>query len=165
MGGGTPDRPMTLRALLAPDCGEGVGLGHLERMLALADALRTHSSVSLILPEGDAVLHRRVEDRGHTAVAVPGETATRVQAAITAPDRSTSWCSTDTCSMQRCRPVCASARHSQWSMTSAFPPPATSPSIRHRAASVFGPRERLRSWAALTMRSCARRSRRRARQC
>lgn len=82
MGGRTSDRPMTLRALLAPDCGEGVGLGHLERMLALADALRTHASVSLILPEGDALLRRRVEDRGHMAVAVPGETATRVQAAI-----------------------------------------------------------------------------------
>ena len=82
MGGGTRYRDMTLRALLAPDCGEGVGLGHLERMLALADALQPHVSVSLILPEGDAVLRRRVEDRGHTAVAVPGETATRVQAAV-----------------------------------------------------------------------------------
>jgi spore coat polysaccharide biosynthesis predicted glycosyltransferase SpsG len=79
VGGGTRGA-VTLRALLAPDCGRGVGLGHLERMLALADALQPDVSASMILPEGDPVLRRRVEDRGHTVVVAPGDTATRVEA-------------------------------------------------------------------------------------
>ena len=79
MGGGTRDRAMTLRALLAPDCGHGVGLGHLERMLALADALQPDASISLILPAGDSMLRRRVEDRGHEVVEAPGATPARVE--------------------------------------------------------------------------------------
>jgi UDP-2,4-diacetamido-2,4,6-trideoxy-beta-L-altropyranose hydrolase len=74
---------VTLRALLAPDCGRGVGLGHLERMLALADALQTNVSVSLILPERDDGLLRRVADRGHATVVAPGETAARVEEVVT----------------------------------------------------------------------------------
>ncbi len=74
---------MTLRALLAPDCGPGVGLGHLERMLALADALQPDVSASLILPENDPVLRRRVEDRGHSVAVAPGNAATRVEAVAT----------------------------------------------------------------------------------
>lgn len=84
MGGGARDRAMTLRALLAPDCGPGVGLGHLERMLALADALQPDVSVSLIVPDGDAVLRQRVEGRGHTVVTAPGSTASRVEAVVAA---------------------------------------------------------------------------------
>jgi spore coat polysaccharide biosynthesis predicted glycosyltransferase SpsG len=87
MGGGTRDRAMTLRALFAADCGPGVGLGHLERMLALADALQPDVAVSLILPEGYPVLRRRVEDRGHTGVTAPGETAVRVEAVVAATRR------------------------------------------------------------------------------
>jgi spore coat polysaccharide biosynthesis predicted glycosyltransferase SpsG len=79
MGGGTRDRAMTLRALLAPDCGHGVGLGHLERMLALADALQPDASISLILPAGDSMLRRRVEDRGHEVVEAPGAAPARVE--------------------------------------------------------------------------------------
>jgi UDP-2,4-diacetamido-2,4,6-trideoxy-beta-L-altropyranose hydrolase len=73
---------MTPRALLAPDCGTGVGLGHLERMLALADALRSDLDVALIVPEGDVALRQRVISRGHTALAAPGPTAQRVGAAV-----------------------------------------------------------------------------------
>jgi UDP-2,4-diacetamido-2,4,6-trideoxy-beta-L-altropyranose hydrolase len=84
MGSGTRDRAMTLRALLAPACGHGVGLGHLERMLALADALKPEGSVSLILPSGDSMLRRRVEDRGHEVVEAPGTTASRVESVVDA---------------------------------------------------------------------------------
>jgi spore coat polysaccharide biosynthesis predicted glycosyltransferase SpsG len=84
MGGNTRSPLVTLRALLAPDCGPGVGLGHLERVLALADALRPEASVSVILPEGDPGLRRRVEGRGHAAVPAPGETAARVEAVAAA---------------------------------------------------------------------------------
>ena len=69
---------MTLSALLAPDCGPGVGLGHLERLLALADALQSDASVAVILPAGDSGLRRRVEDRGHVVIDAPGATAVRV---------------------------------------------------------------------------------------
>jgi UDP-2,4-diacetamido-2,4,6-trideoxy-beta-L-altropyranose hydrolase len=84
LGGDGRSSVVTLRALLAPDCGPGVGLGHLERMLALADALRAHATVSLIIPEGDAVLRRRVAGRGHTVIEAPGETADRVASVIAA---------------------------------------------------------------------------------
>ena len=87
MGGGGRNRVVTLRALLAPDCGPGVGLGHLERLLALADALQPEASVSLVLPEGDSALRRRVEDRGHAVVAAPGDTAARVEAVLTTTQR------------------------------------------------------------------------------
>src|ERR1700693_4807541 len=73
---------MTPRALLAPDCGTGVGLGHLERMLALADALRPDLDVALIVPEGDVALRQRVIARGHTALDAPGPTVQRVDTAI-----------------------------------------------------------------------------------
>jgi len=41
---------VTSRALLAADCGRGVGLGHLERMLALAEALRPEVEASVLVP-------------------------------------------------------------------------------------------------------------------
>ena len=75
---------MILRALLAADCGPGIGLGHLERVLALADALQPDVSVSVVLPEGDTALRKRVEDRGHTVVVASGETAARVEAIVAA---------------------------------------------------------------------------------
>ncbi len=50
--------------LLAPDCGPDVGLGHLERALALADALQGNAEPVIVTgpdgPEGD-----RVRARGH----------------------------------------------------------------------------------------------------
>jgi spore coat polysaccharide biosynthesis predicted glycosyltransferase SpsG len=84
LGGDGRSHVVTLRALLAPDCGPGVGLGHLERMLALADALQPHASVSLIIPEGEIALRRRVADRGHAVIEAPGETADRVESVIAA---------------------------------------------------------------------------------
>jgi hypothetical protein len=57
-------------------------LGHLERLLALADSLQPEASVSLILPAGDLELRRRVEDRGHMVVTAPGETAARVESVV-----------------------------------------------------------------------------------
>jgi UDP-2,4-diacetamido-2,4,6-trideoxy-beta-L-altropyranose hydrolase len=75
---------MTPRALLAPDCGIGAGLGHLERMLALADALRPDLDVALIVPDGDIPLRQRVIDRGHTPLEAPGPTAHRVGIAVSA---------------------------------------------------------------------------------
>jgi UDP-2,4-diacetamido-2,4,6-trideoxy-beta-L-altropyranose hydrolase len=86
MGGRARARLMTLRALLTADCGHGVGLGHLERMLALADALQADASVSLVLPEGDTALRHRVENRGHHVVEAPGAAPNRVEA-IVATDR------------------------------------------------------------------------------
>lgn len=82
MGGGARGRVVTPYALLAPDCGSGVGLGHLERMLALADALRPDLEIGLIIPEGDVALRQRVIDRAHTPLDVPGPTAQRVDAAV-----------------------------------------------------------------------------------
>jgi len=84
MGGDAPDRSVTLRAVLAPDCGHGVGLGHLERMLALADALRPDTLASVVLPEDDAELRRRVEDRGHAVVAARGSAGDRIDAILAA---------------------------------------------------------------------------------
>lgn len=69
------------RAVLLPDCGAGVGLGHLERMLALADALSVDLQVAVVVPEGDAALERRVAGRGHDAVQLPGSTSARARAA------------------------------------------------------------------------------------
>jgi UDP-2,4-diacetamido-2,4,6-trideoxy-beta-L-altropyranose hydrolase len=73
---------VTPRALLVPDCGQGVGLGHLERMLTLADALVPHLPVSVLVPEGDAVLRTRVSDRGHDALEAAGAAADRVEAVV-----------------------------------------------------------------------------------
>jgi len=70
------------KALLAADCGRGVGLGHLERMLALADALRPEVEVSVLVPDNDAALRRRVSDRGHTPVEARGDTPLRVASAV-----------------------------------------------------------------------------------
>lgn len=84
MGGDAHDRDMTLRALLAADCGSGVGLGHLERMLALADALRPDVDLALVMPDDGGALRRRVEARGHTVVTAPGSAARRVEDAVAA---------------------------------------------------------------------------------
>ncbi len=84
MGGGERGRTVTRRALLAADCGSGVGLGHLERMLALADALRLDLDVVIVVPQGDAEVRRRVTDRGHVPWEAPGDTPARVAAAVDA---------------------------------------------------------------------------------
>jgi UDP-2,4-diacetamido-2,4,6-trideoxy-beta-L-altropyranose hydrolase len=73
---------MNPRALLVADCGEGVGLGHLERMLALADAMRATIEVRVVIPEGDTALRRRVADRGHAPQEIAGDTSQRAEAAI-----------------------------------------------------------------------------------
>ena len=75
---------MTPRALLAADCGRGVGLGHIERMLALADALQPELGVVVLVPDDDEVLRRRVIDRGHSAIAARGDTPRRVASAVAA---------------------------------------------------------------------------------
>jgi UDP-2,4-diacetamido-2,4,6-trideoxy-beta-L-altropyranose hydrolase len=73
---------VTPRALLAADCGSGVGLGHLERVLALADALAAHMDISILVPRGDTSLARRVADRGHRTIEASGPTPERVGAAV-----------------------------------------------------------------------------------
>jgi UDP-2,4-diacetamido-2,4,6-trideoxy-beta-L-altropyranose hydrolase len=80
VGGGASGLVVTPHALLAADCGSGVGLGHLERMLALADVLAPDLETSILIPQGDASLQRRVADRGHRAIEAPGSTAERVDA-------------------------------------------------------------------------------------
>lgn len=84
MGGGARGQVVTPRALLCADCGSGVGLGHLERMLALADALQGDVDVIVLVPEGDQPLHQRVTDRGHALIAASGDTVNRVGAVIDA---------------------------------------------------------------------------------
>jgi UDP-2,4-diacetamido-2,4,6-trideoxy-beta-L-altropyranose hydrolase len=81
VGGGARGPVVTSRALLAADCGSAVGLGHLERMLALADALIDDMQVAILVPAGDASLSRRVSDRGHRPIEAPGSTPERVDAA------------------------------------------------------------------------------------
>jgi UDP-2,4-diacetamido-2,4,6-trideoxy-beta-L-altropyranose hydrolase len=78
---------MTPRAFLVADCGGGVGLGHLERMLALADALRSTMEVRVVIPQGDTALRRRVADRGHAPQEIPGDTPQRAEAAVGAAFR------------------------------------------------------------------------------
>jgi UDP-2,4-diacetamido-2,4,6-trideoxy-beta-L-altropyranose hydrolase len=82
VGGGARGRFVTPRALLCADCGTGVGLGHLERMLALADALRPDVDVVVLVPEGDQALQDRVALRGHAFTAASGDTANRVETAV-----------------------------------------------------------------------------------
>lgn len=84
MGGRARVNVVTPRALLAADCGSGVGLGHLERMLALADALHPDLEVAVVVPEGDESLRRRVAERGHAPLAKPGDASQRVEAALAA---------------------------------------------------------------------------------
>jgi len=68
--------------LLVPDCGPGTGLGHLERLLAVADALReTAAHCTVAVPHGDAALRQRVAARGHAPVEMPGDVADRAVAA------------------------------------------------------------------------------------
>jgi UDP-2,4-diacetamido-2,4,6-trideoxy-beta-L-altropyranose hydrolase len=89
VGGGARGHHVSPLALLAPDCGTGVGLGHLERMLALADSLRPDLEVRVLLPEGDEMLRQRVVGRGHLPLELPGETAVRAAGAVrvaTPPD-------------------------------------------------------------------------------
>jgi UDP-2,4-diacetamido-2,4,6-trideoxy-beta-L-altropyranose hydrolase len=81
VGGGARGHLVTPRALLAADCGRGVGLGHLERMLALADALRPDVEVSVLVPEDDPELQARVIDRGHSVLPARGNSCERVEAA------------------------------------------------------------------------------------
>jgi UDP-2,4-diacetamido-2,4,6-trideoxy-beta-L-altropyranose hydrolase len=82
VGGGARGQVVTPRALLCADCGSGVGLGHLERMLALADALQPDVEVVLLVPDGDHALQQRVTERGHALIAAPGETASRVERVV-----------------------------------------------------------------------------------
>jgi hypothetical protein len=65
---------MTRRALLIPDCGVGTGLGHLERALALADALREGRRMA-------ACGRRLVDCRGALRVAHAVRALTRTQVA------------------------------------------------------------------------------------
>jgi UDP-2,4-diacetamido-2,4,6-trideoxy-beta-L-altropyranose hydrolase len=82
VGGGARGHAVSPLALLVADCGAGVGLGHLERMLALADALRPDLEVCVLLPDGDPVLRQRVVDRGHLPLEVPGDAAQRAADAV-----------------------------------------------------------------------------------
>jgi UDP-2,4-diacetamido-2,4,6-trideoxy-beta-L-altropyranose hydrolase len=79
VGGGARIPLVTPRALLCADCGTGVGLGHLERMLALAEALQPDIEVAVVVPETDEVLQKRVADRGYRVIEAPGDTVHRVE--------------------------------------------------------------------------------------
>lgn len=81
MGKGAHGGAVTARALLVPDCGTGVGLGHLERMLALADALRPDLVASVVVPNTASALRDRVANRGHDALEVAGSVNGRAVAA------------------------------------------------------------------------------------
>lgn len=82
MGGGARGYVVTPTALLCADCGMGVGLGHLERILALADALAEDMDISILLPHGDSSLEERVTARGHRTIDAPGSSAERVSTAV-----------------------------------------------------------------------------------
>jgi UDP-2,4-diacetamido-2,4,6-trideoxy-beta-L-altropyranose hydrolase len=82
MGGRGCDPVVTASALLAADCGSGVGLGHLERMLALADSLTSDVDVHILVPRGDGHLVRRVADRGHQIIEGNGPTPERVDVTV-----------------------------------------------------------------------------------
>lgn len=84
MVGGRRGQVVTPRALLAADCGRGVGLGHLERMLALADALGPDVDVAMLVPQDDVAIRRRVTDRGHAPLEAAGDTPARVAAVAAA---------------------------------------------------------------------------------
>ena len=73
---------MTPRALLVADCGSGVGLGHIERMLALADALRPDIDALMVVPDDDPALRRRVTARGHAAFEARGASPDRVETVL-----------------------------------------------------------------------------------
>jgi spore coat polysaccharide biosynthesis predicted glycosyltransferase SpsG len=53
---------MRPKVLLVPDCGERVGSGHLDRAVALAEALKSTAEVTLVLPR-DEVAVRRARER------------------------------------------------------------------------------------------------------
>ena len=82
VGGGARGPVVTPRALLAADCGRGVGLGHIERMLALADALTPDMDVSMLLPAGRRVAAAACRRSGPRAIDAPGDTPERVTAAV-----------------------------------------------------------------------------------
>jgi UDP-2,4-diacetamido-2,4,6-trideoxy-beta-L-altropyranose hydrolase len=72
---------MVAPVVLVPECGGHVGFGHLERMLALADALREFVDTVVITVAEDGVV-ARVGSRGHTAVPLPGEAGDRALTAV-----------------------------------------------------------------------------------
>jgi UDP-2,4-diacetamido-2,4,6-trideoxy-beta-L-altropyranose hydrolase len=86
VGGGARDCLVTPRALLCADCGTGVGLGHLERMLALAEALQPDIAVAVVVPQGDDALQQRVIDRGVEVIAAAGDTVHRVESLAASAD-------------------------------------------------------------------------------
>jgi spore coat polysaccharide biosynthesis predicted glycosyltransferase SpsG len=73
---------MTRRALHIADCGIEVGLGHLDRALALADALHPDFDASIVLPEGDGSLRLRVAARGLAPVGATSSTVDRSESSI-----------------------------------------------------------------------------------
>jgi len=64
--------PLTPRptVLLVPDCGPGVGIGHLERALALAETMRPLASLAMALPP-DPVVEKRVQGRDLAPLVLP----------------------------------------------------------------------------------------------
>ena len=72
---------MNARMLLVPESGRGRGLGHLERMLALADQLARDVELWIAAPAGDAVVSSRVAARGHRLLSLEGDASARALAA------------------------------------------------------------------------------------
>jgi spore coat polysaccharide biosynthesis predicted glycosyltransferase SpsG len=72
-----------LRIVLLPDCGVGVGLGHLERALALADALRGSGATPLVaVSANDSASADRVAARGHTVLLLEGRPVDEAETAV-----------------------------------------------------------------------------------
>ena len=111
MGGGARGRAVRPRALLAADCGGGVGLGHLERMLALADSLTSDLEVSILVPRGDAPLERRVDRPGTSSYRRSGFTRPSASRRRPSVRRPSTWSfSTGTCSMSSCSAASVTVR-------------------------------------------------------
>jgi len=79
---------MDARVLLVPECGRGKGLGHLERMLALADRLAPQVGLWIAVPAGDAGVRARVAARGHRLLSLDGNASTRALISATEIDPS-----------------------------------------------------------------------------
>jgi UDP-2,4-diacetamido-2,4,6-trideoxy-beta-L-altropyranose hydrolase len=62
---------MTPRVMLVAECGRGVGLGHVERALALADALEPRIASTVAIPRDDVIIER-VTARGYEPLVLRG---------------------------------------------------------------------------------------------
>jgi spore coat polysaccharide biosynthesis predicted glycosyltransferase SpsG len=79
--GGRGLKNMAAPVVLVPECGAGIGFGHLERMLALADALREQVE-PVVVTVAEASVVERVRNRGHVALPLAGSAPDRAMRAV-----------------------------------------------------------------------------------